>query len=62
VALRAVHSMARLSYNNVLHRFLIYAASNATLIALWALFFIARRPGLLAEQRTYLLENLVRDP
>jgi hypothetical protein len=37
VALRLVHSAIHLSYNKVLHRFLVFGASYAVLIALWVL-------------------------
>jgi len=36
VALRAVHSVIHLTYNNVFHRLGAYALSNVVLIALWA--------------------------
>ena len=35
VALRAVHSLIHLSYNNVIHRLAAFALSNFVLIALW---------------------------
>ena len=35
VALRALHSLIHLTYNNVFHRLIAYAASNVALIALW---------------------------
>jgi hypothetical protein len=38
VALRAAHSLIHLSYNRVMHRFTVYAASTLTVFALWALF------------------------
>ncbi len=37
VALRIVHSLIHLSYNNVLHRFLAFASSNAVLLGIWLL-------------------------
>lgn len=40
VALRAIHSVIHLSYNKVTHRLVVYAASNAVLIAFWVMFFI----------------------
>jgi hypothetical protein len=40
VALRFVHSVIHLSYNRVLHRLAVFAASNAVLGALWILFFV----------------------
>jgi hypothetical protein len=35
VALRVVHSLIHLSYNNVIHRLAAFALSNFVLIALW---------------------------
>lgn len=35
VALRLIHTLIHLSYNNVLHRFLAFMASNLLLIAIW---------------------------
>lgn len=35
VALRVLHSLVHLSYNNVMHRFAFFALSNACLVALW---------------------------
>ena len=35
VALRIVHSTVHLTYNRVLHRLLIFAASNVVLIVMW---------------------------
>lgn len=43
VGLRAAHSAVHLGYNNVLHRFIVYLASNVALIALWATFFFTSR-------------------
>lgn len=40
VALRVVHSVIHISYNNVLHRLTPFAVSNFVLIALWVKFFI----------------------
>jgi hypothetical protein len=40
VALRAVHSIIHLSYNNVRHRLVAYGVSNFVLIAFWVMFFI----------------------
>ncbi len=37
VALRVVHSLIHLSYNNVMHRLTAFASSNLLLIALWVL-------------------------
>ena len=39
VALRVVHSLVHLSYNNVFHRLTVYAASNAVLAVLWIRLF-----------------------
>lgn len=38
VALRALHSVVHLSYNNVIHRLSLFAISNFVLIALWVVF------------------------
>jgi hypothetical protein len=35
VALRTLHSLVHLTYNNVFHRLLFFALSNFALIALW---------------------------
>ena len=40
VALRAVHSVIHIAYNNVIHRLTAYAVSNVVLMALWVLFFV----------------------
>jgi hypothetical protein len=40
VALRFVHSVIHLTYNNVRHRLIPFATSNVALIVYWALFFI----------------------
>ena len=37
VAFRVVHRVIHVTYNHVLHRFYAFAASNAALIAIWAL-------------------------
>jgi hypothetical protein len=42
VALRAVHSAVHLTYNNVFHRLIVFAASNGVLGLLWTLFFLQR--------------------
>lgn len=39
VGLRALHSLIHVSYNRVLHRFLVYFASTALMFAMWAVFF-----------------------
>lgn len=41
VALRVLHSAIHLTYNNVIHRMLVFAASNAVLVALWVLAALA---------------------
>ncbi|MGE5501499.1 MAG: MAPEG family protein [Ignavibacteriales bacterium] len=38
VALRAVHSLVHLSYNNVIHRLSFFALSNFVLMAMWVVF------------------------
>jgi hypothetical protein len=38
VALRALHSLIHLSYNNVIHRLSFFALSNFVLMALWVVF------------------------
>lgn len=38
VALRAVHSLIHISYNNVIHRLTMFAISNFTLMAMWLVF------------------------
>ena len=40
VALRAVHSLIHVTYNNVFHRLTAFATSNFVLMAYWALFFL----------------------
>jgi len=40
VALRTIHSVIHLSYNNVLHRLIPFALSNFVLLAFWVLFFV----------------------
>ena len=39
VALRALHSVVHLTYNNVMHRLAFFATSNFVLLALWIAFF-----------------------
>ncbi|HWA90922.1 MAG TPA: MAPEG family protein [Rhizomicrobium sp.] len=39
VALRAVHSLIHVSYNNVRHRLRAFALSNFVLIGMWGVFF-----------------------
>jgi len=36
VALRVVHTLIHLLYNNVLHRLIAFAASNFVLVGIWA--------------------------
>lgn len=38
VGLRAAHSFIHTSYNRVMHRFMVYAASSVLLFVMWALF------------------------
>lgn len=38
LALRALHSVVHISYNNVIHRLALFALSNFVLIALWIVF------------------------
>lgn len=38
VALRAVHSAIHCTYNNVTHRFVVYAASTVLLFSMWGRF------------------------
>lgn len=37
VALRVAHSLVHLTYNNVIHRLLVFATSNFVLVALWVM-------------------------
>ncbi|HTT97161.1 MAG TPA: MAPEG family protein [Rhizomicrobium sp.] len=39
VALRAIHSLIHVTYNNVYHRLIIFSLSNVVLIVTWGLFF-----------------------
>jgi hypothetical protein len=39
VALRAIHSLIHVTYNNVYHRLIIFSLSNVVLIVMWGLFF-----------------------
>ena len=41
VALRALHSLIHLTYNNVIHRLSAFALSNFVLAALWIRFFLS---------------------
>jgi len=38
VALRAVHSFVHVTYNRVMHRFVVYIAGGVLLFAAWARF------------------------
>jgi len=38
VALRSVHTIVHVTYNRVVHRFLVYAASTLLLFGMWAAF------------------------
>lgn len=40
VALRVVHSVIHLTYNDVRHRLIPFALSNAVLVVYWVLFFV----------------------
>lgn len=37
VGLRVLHSLIHLTYNHVIQRMLVFAASNVVLVALWML-------------------------
>jgi hypothetical protein len=39
VGLRALHSLIHVTYNRVVHRFLVYVASTLLLFCLWIAFF-----------------------
>ena len=41
VALRAVHSFIHVTYNRVMHRFVVYVASTICVFAMWGLFALA---------------------
>lgn len=41
VALRALHSFIHVTYNRVMHRFAVYAASTLLLFGMWAAFALA---------------------
>lgn len=45
VVLRTAHTVIHLSYNNVLHRLIPFAASNIVLIAMWLIFFAGFPPS-----------------
>jgi hypothetical protein len=40
VALRALHSFIHVTYNRVVHRFLVYVASTLLLFGMWIAFFL----------------------
>ncbi len=40
VGLRALHSLIHVSYNRVLHRFLVYVASTLLLFGMWIAFLL----------------------
>jgi hypothetical protein len=44
VALRALHSLIHVTYNRVVHRFLVYVASTLLLFGMW-IAFLARITG-----------------
>jgi hypothetical protein len=44
VALRALHSLVHVTYNRVVHRFLVYVASTLLLFGMW-IGFVARIAG-----------------
>lgn len=41
VGLRCVHSLVHLTYNNVIHRLIVFATSNVVLSVLWVRLFLA---------------------
>jgi len=41
VGLRFAHTAIHLTYNNVVHRLIAFAASNFVLIGMWVIFFIS---------------------
>ncbi|MBX3702866.1 MAG: MAPEG family protein [Steroidobacteraceae bacterium] len=40
VALRALHSLIHVTYNRVVHRFLVYVTSTLLLFGMWVAFFM----------------------
>ena len=44
VGLRALHSLIHVTYNRVVHRFLVYVASTLLLFGMWIAFFIRIAP------------------
>lgn len=41
VGLRALHSFIHITYNTVMHRFVVYAAGSVLLFAMWGMFGLA---------------------
>ena len=39
VAMRVLHTLVHLAYNNVLHRLTVFAASNVALVTFWVVLF-----------------------
>jgi hypothetical protein len=44
VGLRALHSLIHVSYNRVVHRFLVYVASTLLLFAMWIAWVLSVLP------------------
>jgi hypothetical protein len=44
VILRALHSLIHVTYNRVMHRFLVYVSSTALLFGMWAVFAMRIAP------------------
>lgn len=44
VILRALHSLIHVTYNRVMHRFLVYAASTVLLFGMWIAFVVGKLP------------------
>ncbi len=42
VALRVLHSLVHITYNNIIHRLTLFALSNFVVTAMWGLFFWPR--------------------
>jgi len=40
VGLRALHSLVHVTYNRVMHRFIVYAASTVLLFGMWTVFLL----------------------
>jgi hypothetical protein len=40
VGLRCIHSFIHITYNRVMHRFVVYAASTVLLFTLWGVFLV----------------------